>query len=131
MAESRRILVIDDNSDFRGVLGTRLRNEGFRVELAASGDEGLKAVGKDTFDIILLDMLMPEQDGIETYQALRANAATKQTPVILLTGMAVEGHWEALPYESDGACFVMGKPYDLAVLVARVTELLSQAGGAL
>ncbi len=130
MGEMRRILLIDDNADFRGVLGTRLRKDGFSVELSASGDDGLKALAKHSFDLILLDMLMPERDGIETYQALRANPTTKQTHVILLTGMAVEGHWEALPYESDGACFVMGKPYDLGVLIARINELLTKAGGA-
>lgn len=95
----------------------------------ASGQEGLKTLVGQAFDLVLLDMLMPEQDGIETYQAMRAADATRKVPVILMTGMAVEGHWEPLPYETDGAAFVMGKPYDLSLLVARITQLLTQAGG--
>ena len=126
----RRILLIDDNQDFRDVLGARLKKEGYEVTAVASGQEGLKTMVAQPFDLVLLDMLMPDQDGIETYQAIRAVEATRKVPVILMTGMAVEGHWEPLPYETDGAAFVMGKPYDLSLLVARITQLLTRAGGA-
>ena len=125
----RKILLIDDNQDFRDTLGTRLRQEGYEVTAVASGQDGLKALVGQSFDLVLLDMLMPEQDGIETYQAMRAAEPTRKVPVILMTGMAVEGHWEPLPYETDGAAFVMGKPYDLSLLVARITQLLTQASG--
>ncbi|MBI4343429.1 MAG: response regulator [Candidatus Omnitrophica bacterium] len=125
----RRILLIDDNQDFRDVLSARLQREGYTVTAVASGQEGLKTLVGQAFDLVLLDMLMPEQDGIETYQAMRAADATRKVPVILMTGMAVEGHWEPLPYETDGAAFVMGKPYDLSLLVARITQLLTQASG--
>jgi CheY-like chemotaxis protein len=127
----RRILVIDDNADFREALAIRLRAEGYTVTSVGSGVEGLEALARGPADLVLLDMLMPEQDGIETYQAMRGNPATKQVPVILMTGMAVEGHWEPLPYETDGTAYVMGKPYDLSNLVARITQLLTEAGGGL
>ena len=127
----RSILLIDDNQDFLDTLSARLRQEGYEVTAMASGQEGLKALVGQAFDLVLLDMLMPEQDGIETYQAMRAAEPTRKIPVILMTGMAVEGHWEPLPYETDGAAFVMGKPYDLSILVARIAQLLTQAGGPL
>ncbi len=126
MHPRRQILLIDDNADLRDTLSARLRAEGFEVTSAGSGPEGLEATAGTTFDLILLDMLMPDQDGIATYQTLRATPATQQIPVILLTGMAVEGHWEALPQEADGPCYVMGKPYDLSLLLARISQLLSQ-----
>jgi CheY-like chemotaxis protein len=122
----RNILFIDDNADLRESLSAQLRAEGFTVTAAGSGPEGLKATTRETFDLILLDMLMPDQDGIATYQDLRANATTRKTPVILFTGLAVEGHWEALPQEGDGPCYVMGKPYDMLLLLTRISQLLSQ-----
>jgi CheY-like chemotaxis protein len=125
------ILVIDDNADFREALALRLRAEGYDVTSVGSGLSGLEALAKRPTDLVLLDMLMPEQDGIETFQALRAQPSTSQTPVILMTGMAVEGHWEPLPYEPDGKAYVMGKPYDLSLLVARITQLLTEASGGL
>jgi CheY-like chemotaxis protein len=129
MSEIARILFIDDDPDLRAVLGTRLKAEGFEVTTAGSGKEGLGLLKDQSFHLILLDMIMPDQDGVETYQAIRATPATRQTPVILLTGMAVESHWEALPYETDGPCFVMGKPNNIALLISRITQLLAEVRG--
>ena len=122
------ILLIDDNADLRDSLSTMLRAEGFSVTAVGSGPEGLDATAREAFDLILLDMLMPDQDGISTYQDLRGNPVTRKTPVILFTGLAVEGHWEAMPQEGDGPCYVMGKPYDMSLLLARISQLLSQPG---
>ncbi|MBI3996639.1 MAG: response regulator [Candidatus Omnitrophica bacterium] len=129
MTQRKRILVIDDNPSFREVVQVRLIKEGYEVTLAESGQAGLDAVKTQTFDLILLDMLMPEKDGITTYQELRANASTMHIPIILLTAAAVEGHWEAMPYETEGKIFILGKPYDNQVLVARIRQLLTEASG--
>lgn len=131
MTQRKQILVIDDNLSFREVVQARLVKEGYEVTLAESGQAGLDAVKTRTFDLILLDMLMPEKDGITTYQELRANASTKQIPIILLTAAAVEGHWEAMPYETEGKIFILGKPYDNQVLLARIRQLLTEASGGL
>jgi CheY-like chemotaxis protein len=125
----RRVLVIDDNADFCETISTRLRAEGFDVRTAASGQEGLDAVATQAFDVILLDMLMPEKDGVATYQELRANPATKRVPIILLTGVAVEGHWEPMQQDADPLAFVLGKPHDYRTLMARIHQLLAQASG--
>ncbi len=123
----QRILLIDDADDLREVLSVRLRAEGYEVTSCATGKEGVEAALKQPPDLILLDMIMPDQDGMQTYQALRANASTRQLPVILMTSMALEAHWEALPYDTDGPCFVTGKPQDLGVLLARISQLLAEA----
>ena len=119
-----RLLLIDDNRDFQDVLSRRLTSQGFAVRTASSGRAGLAAALQEPFDLILLDMLMPEQDGIATYQELRAHPETRAIPVILLTAIAVENHWEPMPYETDGPAFVMGKPYDYMVLVERIRQVL-------
>lgn len=121
-----RVLLIDDNQDFRDAVTTRLTAEGFEVRAARSGREGLATIAAQPCDLVLLDMLMPEQDGIATYQQLRANPATRQIPVILLTAVAVEGYWDVLPYETDGPAFLLGKPYDYHLLVARIHQVLQR-----
>lgn len=126
---ARKLLLIDDQPEFLQALSTRLNAESYEVTAFTSGAEGLKSATENRPDLIILDMLMPEQDGIETYQALRANASTRNIPVILLTGMAVEGHWEALPYDTDGPCYVMGKPYDVSSLLSRISQLLTEEKG--
>ena len=121
-----RILFVDDNADLREVLVARLTAAGYEVVSAGSGQEGLELATQTAFDLVLLDMLMPQQDGIATYHAFRANAPTQTVPVILFTAMAVEGHWEALPDEQGAPCFVMGKPYDLSLLLARISQVLQR-----
>ena len=124
----RRLLLIDDSEDFRETMSTRLRTEGFDVTAVGSGQEGLDlvAAGK-AFDVILLDMLMPGKDGVTTYQELRATPQTQRVPIILLTGVAVEGHWEPMHYEEDVLAFVLGKPHDYRTLLARINQVLAQA----
>lgn len=129
MSKKPRILLVDDSDDFRETVSTRLNSEGFEVTGVASGREGLEIASKTNFDLILLDMVMPEKDGVTTYQELRANPNTKEVPIILLTGIAVEGHWEPMQYESDSRAFVMGKPYDHSALLGRIHQLLAQVGG--
>ena len=131
MAKRQRILLIDDSEDFRTTVATRLNAEGFETTALATGSEGLALTAHQTFDLILIDMLMPGKDGVTTYQELRENPKTREVPIILLTGVAVEGHWEPLGYESDTRAFVMGKPYDHSTLLARITQVLSEASGGL
>ena len=130
MAPRTRILLIDDNEDYLQVLTVRLRTDGFEVVTANSGQGGLRILASEPFDLILLDMLMPEKDGITTYEEIRANPKTQQIPLILLTGVAVEGHWQPMANESDGRAFVMGKPYNYVELVARINLVLTRAKGA-
>ncbi len=130
MSTRARILLIDDNADFRETLTVRLQADGYQIRAVATGEDGIAAIANEPYDLVLLDMLMPHKDGIATYEDLRANPRTRRLPIIMLTGVAVEGHWEPMPQETDNRAFVMGKPYDLALLVARIDQVLAQAKGA-
>ena len=121
--------MIDDSEDFRATVSARLKAEGFELTTVGSGREGLDATAKQTFDLILLDMLMPEKDGMATYQELRASPKTREVPIILLTVAAVEGHWEPMQYQEEHCAFVMGKPYDHTILLSRIHQLLTQTSG--
>jgi CheY-like chemotaxis protein len=105
----------------------QLTAEGFAVTAVASGAQGLSAVAAGAFDLILLDMHPPEQDGLKTYLILRTHLATRHTPVILVTDTAPPDYWAAVPTDTEGPCFVMGKTCEASTLRARMTQLLAQA----
>ena len=125
---SPAILCIDDDAAFRQTVSTRLTEEGFHVTAVATGREGIVATWTERFDVILLDMCLPNQEGLNTYQTLRTNAATQQIPAILLTDLAGESWWEALPYATNSPCFVMGRSTDWALLAVRINQLLAGVG---
>lgn len=85
MRKATTVLVIDDHVVIRMLLQDTLINEGFRVLFAATGCEGLRLAKNQGVDIILLDWIMPEMDGIEVLTKLKSDSDTKDTPVIMLT----------------------------------------------
>src|SRR6266511_1216490 len=80
-----RILVVDDITKNLQVVGTVLRNQGYKVMPAASGAEALKCVRAQLPDLILLDLMMPDMDGLEVCRRLKADSVTSQIPVVFLT----------------------------------------------
>ena len=129
MGKGRKILLIDDEPDYCKVLSGRLESDGYEVTAVGTGQEGIDVASKEPFDLILLDMVMPNKDGVTTYQELRAHANTRDIPVILLTATARQGYWAPFPHESEGRAYILGKPYDHATLARRIDELLSSSGG--
>ena len=126
MSEQQRILCIDGDEDFRHAVSGRFAAEGFAITAAASKTGGLTAAASSSFDLILLDMRLAEQDSLATYQALRTHPTTRHAPMILVTALAAADYWEALPYDTDGLCFVMGRSDDVDLLLARITQLLAE-----
>ena len=128
MIKAARLLLIDDDRDYGQALGTRLKQDGFEVIVAESGRRGLEAADGEPFDLILLDLLMPQQDGAAVYDELRAHPKTKHVPVILLTGTAEQGYWAPFPHENEEMgrlAFILGKPLAHDVLLMRIRQLLS------
>ena len=81
---SDRVLIVDDNEDVRRILTLRLALAGFDVSGAANGREGLDALSGERWDLILLDLVMPEVDGFEFLARLR-NRPDKPPPVVVMT----------------------------------------------
>src|SRR6266446_10597280 len=77
------ILVIDDEPDIRESLDILLSSEGYRVELAPNATEGLKRVESSTFDLILLDLMMPDKSGMQVLEEIRGR--DRDTPIFLIT----------------------------------------------
>ncbi|MCP3420667.1 response regulator transcription factor [Nocardioides pinisoli] len=121
MSESRpRVLVVDDDRAVRDSLRRSLEFNGYEVVLAADGAEGLVAVGAQHPDVVVVDVMMPRLDGIETTRALRA--AGNDVPVLVLTARdAVGDRVEGL---DAGADDYLTKPFALEELLARLRALL-------
>lgn len=119
---STSILVVDDIEDNRLVLRDRLESRGYAVSLAADGEQALMAVAENPPDLILLDVMMPRLDGIETVKALKADRRTKSIPVILLTSKSDVR--DVVAGLDAGADEYLTKPIDHAALIARVRAML-------
>ena len=123
-----KILIIDDDADIRSIARLSLsRLGGMDVIEAASGGEGVRRAREETPDVILLDMMMPTMDGVDTLAALRAQPATALTPVIFLTARAGE---EAERLRALGAAGVLIKPFDPRTLAQDVRALVAPLAAA-
>jgi len=81
----RKVLIIDDNATIGKLLASRLSANDFTVVIASNGPEGLKKAATERPDIILLDITMPDMDGVEVGMKLRKESFTKSIPIIMLT----------------------------------------------
>jgi two-component system, OmpR family, response regulator MprA len=119
-----RILVVDDEPAVRDSLERALRLDGYDVDLAADGREGLLRCRATPPDAIVLDLLMPEMDGLETCRRLRAGG--DRTPVLMLT--ARDGVSDRVAGLDAGADDYLVKPFALEELQARLRALLRRSG---
>jgi two-component system, OmpR family, response regulator MprA len=123
-AAGTRVLVVDDEPAVREALRRALALEGYDVELAANGAEALKKVGSADPDLVVLDVLMPEVDGLAACRRLRADG--NRVPVLMLTARA--GIGDRVDGLDAGADDYLVKPFALEELLARIRALLRRGG---
>lgn len=119
-----RIVVADDETDVRELIAYRLGRSGYAVQEAADGAEALRLALADPPDLLVLDVMMPKLDGYELTRRLRADPATRQVPVILLTARAQEA--DVSQGFAVGADDYLRKPFNPDELVARVRAVLGR-----
>ena len=119
---SKRILVVDDDENILNLEKTILEGKGFAVTGAASGVQALEILAAQVFDLILLDVMMPEVDGFTVCRKIKEDARLKDVPVIFLTA---KGGGEALAegFES-GAVMYINKPFTANKLLTIVNTML-------
>ncbi len=117
-----RILIAEDEPHLREILRLQLECEGYRVLEAADGREAVDAAFQHLPDLILLDVMMPELDGLEVHRRLREAFSTRHIPVILLTARASTD--EKVSGLADGVNDYVTKPWDRRELLLRVRNLL-------
>jgi len=119
---SRRVLLADDNADMRDYV-RRILSDRWRVETVANGEEALRAVLRDPPDVVVTDVMMPVLDGFGLLHALRADAQTRDIPVIMLS--ARSGDESRIEGLEAGANDYLVKPFSARELVARVQAQLA------
>ncbi len=117
-----KILLVEDNEMNRDMLSRRLQRKGYDVEIAIDGKDGIKKATSGRFDLVLMDMSLPEIDGWEVTRLLREEPATKELPIIALTAHAMEGDREKA---LDAGCDDYDtKPIELPRLLSKIEALL-------
>lgn len=119
----KRILVVDDDSGMRLILRRLLEREGYHVEEAQNGAEGIEKLRTTNFDLVLTDLVMPEKSGFELIHEL--HAMRPGAKIIALSGGGVMGSSTCLEIaRRDGASRTFPKPFDMAELLDAVKDLL-------
>jgi two-component system, OmpR family, alkaline phosphatase synthesis response regulator PhoP len=120
---NERILLVEDEPGLRITLSDRLRSEGYHVETAADGEEGLERAAGEPFDLIVLDIMLPRMSGLNVCRDLRQRGFTM--PILMLTarGQTVD---KVIGLKL-GADDYMTKPFEMPELLARIEALLRRA----
>lgn len=119
---SKNILIIEDDKDIVELVRHYLEKENFVLKDAADGFSGLKKAKAENFDLVILDLMLPEMDGLEVCKELRADPKTSSTPVIMLTAKGEET--DKIVGLEIGADDYLTKPFSPRELVVRIKALL-------
>ena len=120
VAATRNILVIDDNDRHLDILSTVLSSVGHNVETCGSGSEALRRLEGRNFDIVVLDLVMPEISGVIVAQQMRQTTVNCDTPIIICTANMTLAHRQFR--DVAGIVAIIGKPIDTASLVLAVAR---------
>ena len=119
---NKKVLVVEDERDILQLVTLYLEKEGFRVLTATTGIDALKKVKEEQPDLLLLDLMLPEMDGLEVCKRVRAKPETAMLPIIMLTAKAEES--DTIVGLELGADDYVTKPFSPKALVARAKALL-------
>jgi len=118
---SARLLVVEDDAEMRNLLRKVLEKEGYRVSVAADGREASASLSRAPYDLVVTDMLMPEDGGLELLQAIRESHPT--LPVIIITAF---GDWGSYSRALElGAAAFISKPLKMAELIGAIHTALA------
>lgn len=122
MDQQRTILIVDDDHSLRELMRINLQHEGYAVAQAANGLEGVEGVREHRPDLVLLDINMPEMDGVEACTEIRKFS---EVPILMLTARKESS--DVITGLDRGADEYIGKPFDMNELLARIRALLRRA----
>lgn len=129
LQQRKKILVVDDERHIVRLVQVNLERAGYQVVAAFDGKEALKKVEAEKPDLIVLDVMMPHMDGFEVLKRLRANADTKDIPVIMLTAKAQDA--DVFRGWASGVDCYLTKPFnpmELLTFVKRIFESYDEMG---
>ncbi|MCX5687735.1 MAG: response regulator transcription factor [Candidatus Omnitrophica bacterium] len=120
-----KILIIEDEKDIAKMLDYNLKKEGFKILSANNGEDGLDMACKENPDLVLLDLMLPEMDGLDVCKAIKNDAKTAHIPIIILTAKAQEA--DKIVGLELGADDYVTKPFSPRELIARIKAVLRRA----
>ena len=123
-SDSFSVLIVDDSEMNRDLLMRRLGKMGYRLTQASNGEEALAVLNRQSFDLVLLDIMMPVMDGYETLERMKNNVDTRRIPVIMIT--ALDDIDSAVRCIDMGAVDYITKPFNPTLLRSRVTSSLER-----
>ena len=119
----KHILIIDDEEDIRDAAQVALETiGGWRVSTASNGPDGLGQLQTQPYDAVLLDVMMPDMDGIEVFRQIRANPQTQAVPVILMT--AKTQATDRKRFLDLGVTAIITKPFKAMFLTEQIADIL-------
>jgi CheY-like chemotaxis protein len=126
---THKLLIVDDNPDSIAIMRSILENRGYHVCVATSGNEALQIIGKEPLDLVLLDVMMPEMNGIEVLQQIKDNSQTGRLPVILVTAKTHDE--DVMVGYQYGADYYVTKPFTAKQLLYGIELVLGkgESGG--
>jgi two-component system alkaline phosphatase synthesis response regulator PhoP len=117
----KKILVVEDEKDIQELLQLYLKREGYDVQIAEDGEAGLRKACKERYDLVLLDLLLPQMDGLEICRNLRSRPETSHIPIIMITAKAEES--DRIVGLEMGADDYITKPFSPREVLARVKAI--------
>jgi two-component system phosphate regulon response regulator PhoB len=118
----RRVLIVEDEQDLCQLLEHNLSRDGFDVTVAYTGEEGLRLIGEQPLDLVLLDLMLPQMDGLEVCRRVKRDPATADVPIVMVTAKGEEP--DIVTGLELGADDYITKPFSPRVLLARVRAVL-------
>ncbi|TSE37548.1 Transcriptional regulatory protein WalR [Tepidimonas fonticaldi] len=122
----KRVLIVDDEPNILISLEFLMKREGYEVQVARDGEEGLALAGRWRPDVVLLDVMMPRKSGFDVCQAIRADAALAGMRIVMLTAKGRDT--DVAKGLALGADAYLTKPFSTQELVRRVRELMGAQG---
>ena len=122
--ERKKVLIIDDESSYRGMARLILEEKGYAVLEADDGNKGIERAGKERPNLILLDINMPQIDGLETLKILKAGEKTKNIPVVMCTIQDKVGDIDK-SFAAGAAGYVI-KPYEPEKILEKIKGILDK-----
>jgi len=122
MEDKKLILIVDDEAELRNVLSIRLSESGYAVVEVSSGKEVVSMAKENKPKLIIMDIMMPDIDGMAASQQLKEDASTKDIPLIFLTGLQ-DKNTES-PDHRSGDNIIFAKPYEFSELLIAVKKLI-------
>jgi two-component system alkaline phosphatase synthesis response regulator PhoP len=124
---NERILVVDDEEDILELVRYNLAKEGYRVTSALTGEDALNKARSETFDLIVLDLMLPGIDGLEVAKRLKKSPKTEQVPIVMLSAKGEEA--DIVTGLELGADDYITKPFSPRIMLARVRTALRRKTG--